>query len=603
MTVAYGLRDVYCGEINDGHVGAVVSVCGWVARIRDHGEHLVFVDLRDHTGQVQCVVEKNLNIRPEFVLKMTGTVSNRPNENFNEKLATGRLELKDCKIEVLNSSEPLPFPLNSKVGVDESLRLKYRFLDIRSDRMQKNLRLRHKIVQTIRNSMSSLDFLEVDTPLLWMPTPEGAREFLVPSRLQKGHFYSLPQSPQIAKQLLMVAGIDRYFQIAKCLRDEDLRADRQFEFTQLDLEASFVTQNEIIQIVTSVIRELFMNIFGHEPEPIETITWEEAMSLYGTDKPDLRVPLRIRDLTQYFKDTKVNALKGVSVQALLLKKAASISRAKLDEFVAIAKRNGGKGLLWIRVTEDQNGLNLDSPISKFLEDSDKSALINSLNPEVGDLILIVSDEKLLSCQILHAVKSFAISQALVDILVPEDQYRFIWVTDFPMFESLDEKGNAVAAHHPFTMPNEEDLDLLLSEPLKVRSSAYDLVLNGWELGSGSVRIHQRDIQERVFTALGMSIDEAYDRFGFMLNAFRFGAPPHAGFGLGLDRLVAIFANEPSIREVIAFPKSQSGIDLMTSSPTAVDKKILKELGIISGEKAGGGTKVKDGETLKSEVSN
>ena len=579
MTIAYGLRDRYCGEVDETCVGMNISVCGWVSKIRDHGEHLVFVDLRDHTGQIQCVVDKNINIRSEYVVKISGSVSYRPEENYNDKIPTGRFELKDCAIEILNTAEALPFSLNSKANIDEALRLKYRFLDIRSERMQYNLRLRHNVIQAIRESMSRLDFLEVDTPLLWMPTPEGAREFLVPSRLQKGHFYSLPQSPQIAKQLLMVAGMDRYFQIAKCLRDEDLRADRQFEFTQLDLEASFVGQDQIIEIVSKVISDLFLKILSVTVGPIESMSWIQAMLTYGTDKPDLRIPITITDLTALFASTTVNALRGSSVQSILLKDASSVGRAKLDEFVAIAKRLGGKGLLWLRVVKDEQGLSFDSPVSKFLEDDDRQAFLKGLDPNEGDLILVVSDEPLLACQILHAVKTYAISEFLIKEEVSKTDYRFLWVTDFPMFESVDEKGNAVAAHHPFTMPNEDDLQLMDSNPLKVRSSAYDLVLNGWELGSGSVRIHKREIQEKVFNALGLTDQEAESKFGFMLNAFRYGAPPHAGFGLGIDRLIAIVANESSIREVIAFPKSQSGIDLMTMSPTMVDDRTVKELGL------------------------
>ncbi len=576
---ATGLRDIYCGQVNASNIGQKVNLCGWVSKIRDHGEHLVFVDLRDHTGIVQCVVEAKLNLKPEYVLRVTGTVFNRPEDTFNDRIATGEVEIKNCEIQILNTAETLPIPIDPKINVEETQRLKYRFIDIRSDRMQYNLRLRHRILESIRQSMSAMGFLEVDTPLLWMPTPEGAREFLVPSRLQKGQFYSLPQSPQIAKQLLMVAGIDRYFQIAKCLRDEDLRSDRQFEFTQLDLEASFVKENDIMDFVSKVIKSLYEDVFNTSIDDIPKMTWIEAMYLYGTDKPDLRIPVVITDLSQLFENTNVNALKGHSTQGLILKGGSLISRTKLDELVEIAKRGGAKGLLWLRVTEDATGIVFDSPVSKFFQDEDRESLKKGLDPEPGDLILIVSDEKLLACKVLNTVLSKVISDNLIDIKLDQADHRYVWITDFPMFESVDESNNAVAAHHPFTMPNIEDLDLITKDPLKVRSSAYDLVLNGWELGSGSVRIHDRSIQETVFKALGLTIQEAYERFGFMLEAFKYGAPPHAGFGLGIDRLVAILANESSIREVIAFPKSQSGIDLMTLSPSQVPAISLKELGI------------------------
>jgi aspartyl-tRNA synthetase len=576
---ATGLRDIYCGQVNASNIGQKVNLCGWVSKIRDHGEHLVFVDLRDHTGIVQCVVEAKLNLKPEYVLRVTGTVFNRPEDTFNDRIATGEVEIKNCEIQILNTAETLPIPIDPKINVEETQRLKYRFIDIRSDRMQYNLRLRHRILESIRHSMSAMGFLEVDTPLLWMPTPEGAREFLVPSRLQKGQFYSLPQSPQIAKQLLMVAGIDRYFQIAKCLRDEDLRSDRQFEFTQLDLEASFVKENDIMDFVSKVIKSLYEDVFNTSIDDIPKMTWIEAMYLYGTDKPDLRIPVVITDLSQLFENTNVNALKGQSIQGLILKGGSLISRAKLDELVEIAKRGGAKGLLWLRVTEDTSGIVFDSPVSKFFQDEDRESLKKGLDPEPGDLILIVSDEKPLACKVLNIVLSKVISDNLIDIKLDQADHRYVWITDFPMFESVDESNNAVAAHHPFTMPNIEDLDLITKDPLKVRSSAYDLVLNGWELGSGSVRIHDRSIQETVFKALGLTIQEAYERFGFMLEAFKYGAPPHAGFGLGIDRLVAILANESSIREVIAFPKSQSGIDLMTLSPSQVPATSLKELGI------------------------
>ena len=576
---ATGLRDIYCGQVNASNIGQKVNLCGWVSKIRDHGEHLVFVDLRDHTGIVQCVVEAKLNLKPEYVLRVTGTVFNRPEDTFNDRIATGEVEIKNCEIQILNTAETLPIPIDPKINVEETQRLKYRFIDIRSDRMQYNLRLRHRILESIRHSMSAMGFLEVDTPLLWMPTPEGAREFLVPSRLQKGQFYSLPQSPQIAKQLLMVAGIDRYFQIAKCLRDEDLRSDRQFEFTQLDLEASFVKENDIMDFVSKVIKSLYEDVFNTSIDDIPKMTWIEAMYLYGTDKPDLRIPVVITDLSQLFENTNVNALKGQSIQGLILKGGSLISRTKLDELVEIAKRGGAKGLLWLRVTEDATGIVFDSPVSKFFQDEDRESLKKGLDPEPGDLILIVSDEKLLACKVLNTVLSKVISDNLIDIKLDQADHRYVWITDFPMFESVDESNNAVAAHHPFTMPNIEDLDLITKDPLKVRSSAYDLVLNGWELGSGSVRIHDRSIQETVFKALGLTIQEAYERFGFMLEAFKYGAPPHAGFGLGIDRLVAILANESSIREVIAFPKSQSGIDLMTLSPSQVPAISLKELGI------------------------
>ena len=571
MTTNYeatSLRDRLCGSVSSNDIGTTVTVCGWVGKRREHGEHLAFVDLRDRSGILQVVVDGSVDVRSEYVLRVTGTVSARPEGTVNDKLGTGTVELTNCTVEVLSAAEPPPFQLDDRVDIDEQVRLRYRYLDIRRDQMQKNLRLRARVNSALRAAMDRQGFCEVETPLLWAPTPEGAREFVVPSRLHPGDFYVLPQSPQIAKQLLMVGGFDRYYQIARCMRDEDLRADRQFEFTQLDIEASFVTQLDIMEFISQAVLDGAEAATGERPSTIDTMTWAEALDRYGSDKPDLRFGMTLQDLSDVFEGTEVKAFGAPTVKAIRVPEGAAFTRSKLDALTERAKSIGAKGLAWFRVTEE----GLDSPLDRFLGDVERAAIRGVDDAQVGDLILVVADEYATACKILGTLRADLGSPP-----VSQGPHRYVWVTDFPMFEGLDDDGNPVAAHHPFTMPNLDDLHLLESDPLAVRSQAYDLVLNGWELGSGSVRIHRADVQSRVFSALGISEKEAESRFGFLLGAFRYGAPPHAGFAFGIDRLVAIFAGEENIREVIAFPKTQSGTDLMTGAPKEITERQVRDL--------------------------
>ena len=565
---ATSLRDWLCTSVSSAMLGERVSVCGWVAKRREHGEHLAFLDLRDRSGILQAVVAGSVDVRAEYVVRVTGTVSQRPEGTVNERLATGEIELTECQVEVLAVADPPPFQLDDRVEIDEQVRLRYRYLDLRRENMQANLRLRAKVNATLRRAMDAQGFCEVETPLLWAPTPEGAREFVVPSRLHPGDFYVLPQSPQIAKQLLMVGGFDRYYQIARCLRDEDLRADRQFEFTQLDLEASFVTQDDVLGFVSHAVLDAAEAATGVRPGVISSMTWAQARDLYGTDKPDLRFGMALVDLSPDFATTEVKAFSAPTVKALCVHGGASFTRSRLDLLVDQAKELGAKGLAWFKLTAE----GLDSPLARFLNEDESAAITQVDGAQVGDIVFCVADEYVTACKVLGAIRL-----TLGAPPVSEGPHHYVWVTEFPMFEGIDEDGHLMAAHHPFTMPHPEDLHLIETDPLKVRSQAYDLVLNGWELGSGSVRIHRADIQSRIFTALGISDEEAQNRFGFLLGAFKYGAPPHAGFAFGIDRLVAIFAGEENIREVIAYPKTQSGADLMTGAPKEITARQLREL--------------------------
>ena len=567
---ATSLRDLLCGSVNATMIGTTLSVCGWVAKRREHGEHLAFLDLRDYSGVLQAVVPGSVDVRSEYVLRVTGTVSRRPEGTVNDRLATGEVELTDCHVEILSAAESPPFQIDERSDVEEQVRLKYRYIDIRREKMQRNLRLRAAVNATLRQAMQRQGFCEVETPLLWAPTPEGAREFVVPSRLHPGEFYVLPQSPQIAKQLLMVGGFDRYFQIARCLRDEDLRADRQFEFTQLDVEASFVTQDDIFTFVSEAVLDAAEAATGERPGPIDTMTWADALDDYGTDKPDLRFGMRLQDLSETFTSTHVKAFSAPTVKAMRVVGGAEFTRSRLDALTEQAKGLGAKGLAWFKVISE----GLESPLARFLNTEETAAIAGVDGAQVGDLVLIVADEYAPACKVLGTLRL-----SIGAPPVSEGPHRYVWITEFPLFEGIDDDGNLVSAHHPFTMPHLEDLDLIDTDPLRVRSQSYDLVLNGWELGSGSVRIHRADIQNRVFAVLGIDEDEAMSRFGFLLGAFRFGAPPHAGFAVGIDRLAAIFAGEDSIREVIAFPKTQSGSDPMTGAPKALAPGLLGELGL------------------------
>ncbi len=569
------MRTHMCGELRAGHIGETVTLCGWVNRRREHGEHLAFVDVRDHSGITQAVVDNTVDVRNEYVLAITGTVTARTPDTVNADLPTGEVELQNCTVDVLSAAEPPPFPMDDRADeVDELIRLKYRFLDLRRERMQRNLRVRSQVNAAIRQAMHRQDFVEVETPMLMPSTPEGAREFLVPSRQRPGSFYALPQSPQLYKQLLMVGGLDRYFQIARCLRDEDLRADRQYEFMQLDLEMSFVTQDDVLDAVEESVLDAAEAVTGVRPEAIPRITWREAMERFGSDKPDLRFGMELVELTEVFEATGFNAfasaeaIKGIRVEG----GASAWGRNKLDGLTDEAKRAGAKGLVWLKVTEEAT---FDSPVAKFLSDDETAALIETFGATAGDLLLLVADDWSTTCEVLGELRN-----RIGRPPVSEGPYRYVWVIDFPLFVGVDAATKRPKpGHHAFCHPHPEDLELLESDPMAVRALAYDLVLNGWELGSGSIRIHEPDLQRRVFELLGIDEAEADRRFGFFLEPFKYGAPPHGGFAYGLERLGAILAGEENIREVIAFPKPQSGLDPLTGAPSEVDGDQLEELGL------------------------
>jgi len=569
------MRTHLCGELNDSDVGQSVIVAGWVNRRREHSQHLAFVDLRDHSGIVQCVVDNSVDVRSEYVVKVTGTVTERPEGTVNEGLATGRIEITDATVEVLSAAEPPPFPLDERADdVDEMVRLRYRYLDLRRERMQRNLRIRSQINAAIRNSMVRQGFVEVETPMLMPATPEGAREFVVPSRQRPGSFYALPQSPQLYKQLLMVGGLDRYFQVARCLRDEDLRADRQYEFMQLDMEMSFVTVDDVLASVEESVLDAAEAVTGVRPDPIPRMTWLDAMNRFGTDKPDLRFDMELVELTDVFAETEFKAFGSAgSIKGINAKGAApDWGRNRLDGLTDTAKSFGAKGMVWMKVGAD---LSLESPVAKFLSEVEHKVLVERTGAEPDDLLLLIADEWHTTCEVLGELRN-----RMGRPPVSEGPYRYLWVVDFPLFVGMDEAtGNPKPGHHAFCHPHPEDVDKLESDPMSVRAWAYDLVLNGWELGSGSIRIHDPELQQRVFDLIGIGEEEADARFGFFLNPFEYGAPPHGGFAYGLERLGAILAGEENIREVIAFPKPQSGLDPMTGAPGEIDQGALDELGI------------------------
>mgnify|MGYP006084839913 CR=1 FL=1 len=571
------MRTDYCGRLSSEDIGRTVTVCGWVAKRREHGEFLAFVDLRDHTGLIQCVVDHAHEIRSEYVLAVTGVVRPRPDDTINADLATGEIEIGDASVKILSQSDPVPFQIDRAGEVDETLRMRHRYLDLRTQRMQTNLRRRAVVNGAIRRSMESQEFLEVETPMLIASTPEGARDFVVPSRLHAGTFYALPQSPQLFKQLCMVGGIDRYYQIARCMRDEDLRADRQFEFSQLDMEMSFADGDDVREIVSVAIADATEVVTGERPGIIPSMTWLDAMNKYGSDKPDIRFGMQLTELSEVFAQTDFNAFKAPSVKGIRLPGGGDTTRNRLDQLTDRAKGWGAKGLVWIKV--GANG-EVNSPVAKFMSESEIAGVLKALDAEEGDICFIVADKWRRTVHVLGLLRL-----ELGRPPVNEGGYNFLWVTDFPLFESINEDGSPVPAHHPFTMPHEEDISLLNAKHddaeklLEIRSQAYDLVLNGWELGSGSVRIHKRELQQQIFELLGINEEEAQAKFGFLMNAFRYGAPPHAGFAFGIDRLTALLSGEENIREVIAFPKSQSGSDPLTEAPTEIDPAQLKELGL------------------------
>jgi aspartyl-tRNA synthetase len=572
------MRTHYAGSLRASDEGSEVALCGWVAHRRDHGG-VVFIDLRDREGIVQVVLDpaspgctEAHRLRSEYVIRVEGTVRPRPEGTVNPAMPTGEIEVGVTRLEVLNEAEPPPFPLDERVEVDETLRLRHRYLDLRRPRMAANLITRAKLVSAMRQAMDSAGFVDVETPTLTRSTPEGARDFLVPSRLSPGTFFALPQSPQLFKQMLMVAGLDRYYQVARCWRDEDLRADRQLEFTQLDIEASFVDQEDILGIIEEAVARGVETVTGERPKPFPRLTWGEAMDRYGSDKPDTRFGMELTNLSATFAGSEFNAFNGKGVVGLVVGGKGEMGRNQLDGLTDRAKSLGAAGLVWMRV---RDGGVLEAPVVKFLSESEQEGIRSALGPAAGDLVLIVADPSLRRAQSL-------LGTLRLDLGAPErlgEPLNFTWVVEFPLFEAISAEGKPIPAHHPFTRPHPEDIDKLDSEPLAVRSLAYDLVLNGIELGSGSVRIHDSGLQSRIFTLLGIEPDIAAERFGFLLDAFRFGAPPHAGFAVGLDRLAMILTGESSIREVIAFPKTQSGTDPLTGAPASVDNIQLRDLGI------------------------
>jgi aspartyl-tRNA synthetase len=574
------MRTHRAGDLRAEHRDLPVALCGWVANRRDHGG-VIFLDLRDTAGIVQVVVDPTTvdgfaphGIRNEYVIRVEGTVRDRPEGSTNPDLATGAIEVAATRVELLNRADPPPIPIDGRVEADEVLRLRYRYLDLRSTRLQRNLQRRATVNQTLRSALDARGFTEIETPMLIASTPEGSRDFVVPSRFAPGSFYALPQSPQLFKQLLMVAGFDRYYQIARCLRDEDVRADRQFEFMQLDVEMSFVDGDDVMTVIGDVVRDAIAAATGRPAPPVSRLTWHEAMARYGTDKPDLRVALTIVDVTETLAGTAVRAFQGGVVRGLRVPGGGDLGRARLDALVDRAKQLGAGGLVWMRVRDEGA---LDSPVAKFLSDAERRGLLDVLGAEPGDLLLLVAGPAATCARVLGTLR--------VEVAPPpdDDELALAWVVDFPLFEAIDGDGRPVPAHHPFVMPHPDDLHLL--EPgggaqlLDVRSLAYDLVLNGWELGSGSVRIHDPELQARVFAVIGVDAERARARFGFLLDAFGYGAPPHAGFAVGIDRFTAVLAGEDSIREVIAFPKTQSGADPLTGAPRPLDPAQLRDLGL------------------------
>jgi aspartyl-tRNA synthetase len=588
------MKKYTCGTLNKANVGEIVSISGWVNSCRNLGG-LTFIDLRDRSGITQAVInpdsvsEKVRDyakiIRDEFVLTIIGAVNARPDSMINQEMTTGEIELTVTDLIIENSSKALPFPMNDS-SVNEDLRLKYRYLDIRSGQTNKNLRTRHQITMMVRNSLSDQGFIEVETPILSKSTPEGARDYLVPSRVHPGSFYALPQAPQQYKQLLMVGGIERYFQIAKCFRDEDLRADRQPEFTQIDIEASFVQQEDLYAIIEKMLADIMLVVKGIKIKtPFLRMTHAEAMARFGSDKPDTRFAMELTDLSTVVADCGFKVFKdtieaGKQVKAIVAKGlAASSSRKVLDGWTDFVKQFGAKGLAWIKLEEDGN---IKSPIAKFFSEDELQNLITTANASSGDVILIVADTAKV---VADALGRLRLEIAEKNNLIPENTYNFLWCVDFPLLDYDEESDSWNAVHHPFTSPFDEDIELLDSDPARVRAKAYDVILNGCELGGGSIRIHQPKMQERMFQALGISEEEIATKFGHIVEALSFGAPPHGGIALGLDRLVMLLTGASSIREVIAFPKTNKASCLMTDSPSEVDDEQLAELsiGVLSSE--------------------
>ncbi len=583
-----GLKRTHrCAELNEANIGENVTVMGWVQKNRNKGG-LVFVDVRDRSGLIQIVFEEGVTdeamldtaakLKSEYVVAVAGTVRARQGA-VNPNLATGTIEICPSELRILSESETPPFPIEENSKTREELRLKYRFLDLRRPDIQRNLMMRSKVATLTRQFLSEEGFLEIETPFLIKSTPEGARDYLVPSRIHQGSFYALPQSPQIFKQLLMCSGYDRYFQIVKCFRDEDLRADRQPEFTQIDMELSFVDVDDVIDVNERLMAKLFREVLGIEvPLPMPRMTWQEAMDRYGSDKPDIRFGMELVDVTDTVKGCEFAVFRGAienggSVRGINAKGQGGMPRKKIDKLVDFAKDYGAKGLAYIAVQEDGT---VKSSFAKFMKEEEMSALIEKMDGEKGDLLLFAADKNKVVWSVLGALR---LEMARQMEILNKDEYKFVWITEFPLLEWSEEENRFTAMHHPFTMPMEEDIPYLESDPGRVRAKAYDIVLNGNEIGGGSVRIFNQEIQSRMFEVLGFTPEQADEQFGFLLNAFKYGVPPHAGLAYGLDRVVMLMAKQDSIRDVIAFPKIKDASDLMTEAPAAVDKKQLEELGL------------------------
>ena len=583
-----GLKRTHrCAELSAANIGETVTIMGWVQKNRNKGG-LVFVDVRDRSGIIQivceegktdaAVIEKATKLRSEYVVAVVGTVAKRSGA-VNENLATGEIEVLPTELRILAEAETPPFHIEENSKTKEEIRLKYRYLDLRRPDMQRNLMMRSKVATLTRQFLAEEGFLEIETPVLIGSTPEGARDYLVQSRIHQGHFYALPQSPQLFKQLLMCSGCDRYFQLAKCFRDEDLRADRQPEFTQIDMELSFVDVDDVIEVNERLLAKLFKEVLGVEVSlPIQRMTWQEAMDRFGSDKPDIRFGMELNDVTDVVRDCEFvvfkNAIEnGGTVRGINAKGQGGMPRKKIDKLVAFAKDYGAKGLAYIAIQEDGT---VKSSFAKFMTDEQMKALIDAMGGENGDLLLFAADKNKVVWAVLGALRLELAAQ--MDLL-DKNEYKFLWVTEFPLLEWNDEQNRFTAMHHPFTMPMEEDLQYIDSDPGRVRAKAYDIVLNGNEIGGGSVRIFNPEIQSKMFEVLGFTPEQAQEQFGFLLTAFKYGVPPHAGLAYGLDRLVMLMAKEDSIRDVIAFPKVKDASDLMTEAPTRVAQEQLDELGL------------------------
>ena len=583
-----GLKRTHrCGELSAVNVGETVTIMGWVQKNRNKGG-LVFTDVRDRSGIIQVVceegptepalIEKAASLRSEYVVAIVGKVARRSGA-VNDKIATGEIEVIPSELRILSEAMTPPFPIEENSKTKEEIRLKYRYLDLRRPDLQRNLKMKSQVMTLTRQYFAEEGFLEVETPMLGKTTPEGARDYLVPSRVHPGSFYGLPQSPQLYKQLLMCSGVDRYIQIARCFRDEDLRADRQPEFTQIDMELSFVDVDDVIDVNERYLKKLFREVLDVEVQlPIQRMTWQEAMDRFGSDKPDLRFGMELTDVSEVVKDCGFGVFtaaleNGGSVRGINAKGQGGMPRKKIDKLTAFVKDYGAKGLAYVAIQEDGT---VKSSFAKFMTEEQMQALIAAMNGEAGDLLLFAADKNKVVWDSLGALR---IELAKQLELLDKNEYRFVWITEFPLLEWSEEQNRFVAMHHPFTMPMEEDLQYIESDPGRVRAKAYDIVLNGNEIGGGSVRIFQDDIQEKMFHALGFTDEQAYSQFGFLLDAFKYGVPPHAGLAYGLDRLVMLMAKQDSIRDVIAFPKIKDASCLMTEAPTPADTKQLEELGL------------------------